>query len=374
MTKETIHMIHTQNLFQEFDPVTTEAWTHAIEKFLKGKPLESLDWELEEGVIISPLQRAENTTAHHMIGSELPSNNHWNICEKITVNTTSDQDYQTANQLLLHGLNKGANALVIHLEKLPSVAQLKSLLQGVLLDLIHIHFEGSALQNAPIDFLNNLQELPSIKSLQGSCNFGTIDSDTLIKGLNLCATAIPQLRLITISIPTTSSHALSQALHQASLWIDILLEQELSLEQIINSLRLEFNVNNHYFVELAHIRAFKKLWLGLLEAYKAPEAVFPFLHANTLSDQDDNQYWNMITATTQAMAAAIGGVDSIYVCPCNSETDANDFTRRIARNVQHLLQSESYLNRVVDPAAGSYYIEHVTSLLVQKSWQQFCKL
>jgi len=82
----------------------------------------------------------------------------------------------------------------------------------------------------------------------------------------------------------------------------------------------------------------------------------------------------MIAATTQAMAAALAGVDSIYIRPCNGKEQADDFTRRIARNVQHILQSESYLNRVVDPSAGSYYIENLTVAIAEKAWQQFCNL
>jgi methylmalonyl-CoA mutase len=126
-------------------------------------------------------------------------------------------------------------------------------------------------------------------------------------------------------------------------------------------------------LELASIRAFKRLWLALLEAYQSSEVYAPYLHATTKSDQNENQYWNMITATTQAMTAAIAGVNSLHVKPCNG-TAADDFTRRIARNVQHLLQSESYFNRVIDPAAGAYYIESLTAALVEKSWQQFCEL
>jgi len=373
MAKDIIDMATTDNLFQEFAPVTTEAWTKAIERFLKGKPVSELNWEIEEGINYSPIQRKENTTPLHINSVSHKSNNNWNICEKVLVHTTSLEDdaaYQKANQIILDALNKGCNALIIELSLLPSTQQLGLLFQNVLVELLHIHFQGEGLTQAPIAFAKQLKATAFHKQLKASFSIPDLTLSSLEEGIQI----LPKVRWITISVETTSTTALSKSLHQASLWIDQLLNEGNKVEHLSAFFRFEFGVGNQYFVELAQIRAFKKLWLGLLEGYNASTADFPQLHATTLSAQEENQYWNMITATTQAMAAAIGGVDSIYVCPSNGEKDANDFTKRIARNVQHLLQSESYLNRVIDPAAGSYYIENLTAAWIEKSWQQFCNL
>lgn len=364
-------MGQTQNLFQEFDAVTTEDWVHAIEQFLKGKPVESLNWELEEGLISSPLHRKETTTAQLMAWGSSGSNN-WNICEAFVIKKADD--CAVINTQVLEALNGGANALIFDFQYLPKLADIELLLQGVLLDLVQIHFQGSALAANPKAFLQLFAQTTNIQALNGSCDLGNPTKKSLIDYFDFCSTNLPNFRFLNISIANSSTQSLSTALFKASQWIDILLEQEKSIKQITHFLRFEFNVGEHYFVELASVRAFKRLWLALLEAYDAPVALFPFLHATTLSDQNENQYWNMITATTQAMAAAIGGVDSIYVRPCNSLLQADSFTRRIARNVQHLLQSESYLNRVIDPASGAYYIENLTLALAEKAWQQFCTL
>jgi methylmalonyl-CoA mutase len=87
------------------------------------------------------------------------------------------------------------------------------------------------------------------------------------------------------------------------------------------------------------------------------------------ASHDENENTNMIRSTTQAMAAVIGGANRLVVRSANNES--NTFTRRIARNVQHLLKMESYLDRVVDPAAGSYYIEALTNQLAEKAWGIF---
>jgi methylmalonyl-CoA mutase len=366
-------MIDTNNLFQEFAPISTEEWIDSIEKHLKGKSIDSLNWEIEEGLVISPTHRKNDSKTQYLGSINFANNNDWKICEEITVNT-SNNNYIEANKNILHGLDKGANSLILELNQLPTPAELEILLRGIHLELISIHFKGAALYASPLEFLKILEQTPTAQTIHGSCDLGELSEDILINAINLFAETMSNIRFITISIEDNSTKSLSQALYNSSLWIDKLLKNGKNIKQTIGYLRFEFNIGDHYFLELASIRAFKKLWLGLLEAYNAPKAIMPVLHATTKSDQNENQYWNMITATTQAMAAALAGVDSISIRPCNGKEKADDFTRRIARNVQHILQSESYLNRVVDPSAGSYYIENLTVAIAEKAWQQFCNL
>ena len=81
---------------------------------------------------------------------------------------------------------------------------------------------------------------------------------------------------------------------------------------------------------------------------------------------------NMIRAATQAMSAVIGGVDRLYIPPANAGVPEapTPFTRRVARNVHHILKMESFLDRVADPGAGSYYIEKLTDTLAESAWSQ----
>ncbi len=81
----------------------------------------------------------------------------------------------------------------------------------------------------------------------------------------------------------------------------------------------------------------------------------------------------MIRAATQALSAVIGGADRLYVLPSNAALgeESSAFSRRIARNVQHLLQLESHTDKVIDPAAGSYYIEKLTDKLTEQAWAKF---
>lgn len=363
-------MTHKEHLFSEFEPVSTQKWIQTIEKALKGKAIDSLNWEVEKDLQISPLHRAEDTAPQQVFFAHSKDND-WRICEEIFVRTA--MSCNRGNKLMLSALNYGANTLIINLEFLPSIADFAILLNNIQLDLVSVHFKGHSLNTSPLAFLQQLAQTPYTLKLDGCCDFGEISDSDFMACLDFSSKAIPKLKLITIAIPNATTKSLSQALYSASLWIDKLTAKGQTIEQITNSLRFEFSVGEHYFLELASIRAFKRLWLALLEAYQSPNAYTPYLHATTQSDRNENQYWNMITATTQAMTAAIAGVHSLHVKPCNGAA-ADDFTRRIARNVQHLLQSESYFNRVIDPAAGAYYIESLTAALVEKSWQQFCEL
>jgi methylmalonyl-CoA mutase len=83
-------------------------------------------------------------------------------------------------------------------------------------------------------------------------------------------------------------------------------------------------------------------------------------------------YVNMLRTQTEAMSASIGGADSITVLPFNAAYEAsNEFSDRIARNQQLLLKEESHISKIVDPAAGSYYIEELTAALAENAWKLF---
>jgi methylmalonyl-CoA mutase len=111
-------------------------------------------------------------------------------------------------------------------------------------------------------------------------------------------------------------------------------------------------------------------------SYRAENPVMPPIEAQlapTVQTSDPN--YNIIQSTTQAMAAIIGGVDRLTVLPSDAFQGATtDFSRRIARNVQHILKMESYLDWVADPAAGSYFIEKLTLHLAEAAWNSFQQL
>ena len=119
-------MNHQNDLLRAFEPVATETWHRAIERFLKGKPLEHLDWELEDQLTISPLRRRSNSPAQSLALGR--SDNSWHIAEQWTLETPSQ--LADAQKSILHALQKGVNALVLDWHWLPSQQELAEVLDG----------------------------------------------------------------------------------------------------------------------------------------------------------------------------------------------------------------------------------------------------
>ncbi|MDC0230996.1 methylmalonyl-CoA mutase family protein, partial [Aureispira] len=307
-------MTDRQNLFEEFNAVDKEKWISEIERFLKGKSISSLCFNIDNDLAFSPLHRSEDSTPQYLGTVDLKTKNNWNICEEIDIQTISSGsiiDYTKANKYLLQSLTKGANALVIILHKLPSTKDLETLFEGVLFDLIPIHFKGLIFPTLASEFFTNLSKTPFASKIQGSCDIVDCPEEKLIQYLDLCIAKSLNLRLINITIKNNTTEQLSSAIFNTSRWIDLLLAEGMSIDQIISCFRFEYNVGKDFFMEIASIRAFKKLWFGMLEAYKIQKACYPYIHAITQSNENENQYMNMVTATTQTMSAAIAGVNSI---------------------------------------------------------------
>jgi methylmalonyl-CoA mutase len=121
------------------------------------------------------------------------------------------------------------------------------------------------------------------------------------------------------------------------------------------------------------------IWARMIEEYNPKHACSKSIiinaHTSGFWNTVYDPYVNMLRATTQAMSASLGGVDGIEVKSYNSAwEEGNEFSNRVARNVQLLLKEESYFDKVIDPAGGSYYIEQLTQELAEKSWLKFQKI
>jgi methylmalonyl-CoA mutase len=100
------------------------------------------------------------------------------------------------------------------------------------------------------------------------------------------------------------------------------------------------------------------------------------IHINTVASTWNktlyDPYVNMLRSTTEGMSAAIGGSDSISLQPFDvAYKESDEFSRRISRNVQVILKEEAFMDRVVDPAAGSYYVENLTNSIAENAWKLF---
>ena len=393
-------------LFSEFPPVSTEKWMEKVTADLKGADFQKkLVWKTNEGFSINPMYRAEDIadmpTLDCMPG-EFPfvrgtkNDNDWYVRREISAPT-----FEEANKKALDVLNKGVNSLGFEIAPDDVTSEnIAVLLNGICPESVELNFKTCRLASAKLIellyayFVSINANLDNVK---GSVNFDPIGrilrkgTDTENK-LDLAAEIItksallPQFRVIGINACLLSnagayiSQELGFALAWGNEWLQRLSEEKgLAIDEIAGKIKFNFGVGSNYFIEIAKFRAARLLWANIVEAYqpKSSDAAKMQIHAETsvwnMSIYD--AHVNLLRSQTEAMSAAIAGVDSLTVTPFDKiYKQPDDFSERIACNQQLLLKEESRFDNVVDPSGGSYYIETLTRSIAQQAWNLFLEI
>jgi methylmalonyl-CoA mutase len=369
-----------QQLLAEFPPVGREAWLEQMAKDLKGRSVDDLNWQAEEGLTVSPFAHADDFETPPAPLSD--ATGAWEICEILPV-----ADPGEANRHALEALAGGAEGLEFALEQPPKAPHMHSMLSGVYLDFIGLHFSGPGVLQNPGAILAALSGIAaerglSTQSLRGSLGYDPVSSAALQDWRYLADLIVyageqfPGFRVATAGTAVSGAVAQLAALLDAGRrYLENLTKKGLSPQHAAGALQFSIPVGKSYFLEIAKIRAFKLLWLNVLKAWGAP-LEYPRIAASFQpAAYTDNLYANMIRATTMAMSAVLGGAQRLTVLPYDVGREAQArydraFARRIALNVQHLMKMESYLDQTPDPAAGSYYIEKLTRQLADAAWDR----
>ncbi|KAA6309736.1 Methylmalonyl-CoA mutase, partial [termite gut metagenome] len=153
---------------------------------------------------------------------------------------------------------------------------------------------------------------------------------------------------------------------------------------IAKKIKFNFGISSNYFLEIAKFRAARLLWANIVASYDAKGGSDEYrcaakmnIHAETSTFNLTlfDAHVNLLRTQTEAMSAALAGVDSIAVTPFDKAYQTPDeLSERLARNQQLLLKEESHFDKVVDPAAGSYYIENLTVSIAKQAWDIFLKV
>lgn len=367
------------DFFSEFPPISKDEWLRQVTKDLKGRSLEELDWQISDDLKVSPFVHADDFKETPLPFINDPNN--WEICEDVLVN-----EAVAANRQALEALEGGAEGLRFVFEKSPDAAVFEQIFEKIHLDFIGLHFAGKGLSENPGAILGNLERLARQKgvptqNLRGSFGYdpaassGIVDWRYLVDLAEFAKERFPKFKIVTVTIPP-SIDGLAAGLKKGNLYLEKLTERGVSPAEAANILQFSISIGKSYFLEIARTRAFKLLWLNVLKAWGAP-LNYPIVEANFQPQAySDELYTNMIRATTMAMSAVLGGADRLTVLPYDAGREAQatysqSFSRRIARNVQHLLKMESFLNEIPDAAAGSFYIEKLTAQLAEKAWEEF---
>ena len=395
-------------LFTEFPPVPTEKWEEVIVKDLKGADYEKkLVWHTIEGFNVKPYYRAEDLEGLEYLDSnpgQVPftrgkhvADNEWDVRQDIRI-----KDPAEANRVALDAVERGATAIGLCAKNIKSVGDMAVLLKGIYINAVKVNFMCSddylSLLKTYVEYAKGEGYKP--EELEGSCDFDMFryalnhgrfhrgeegDLSAAKELVEYARVALPKFRVLGVSgaqLHNAGANIVQElgfALAAANELVARLTDAGLKPEHAARAITLNVGVGSTYFMEIAKIRAARLLWSKIVEQYKpgCDCAYKLFINATTSSWNQSvyDPYVNMLRSTTEAMSSAVAGADSISVLPFdNAYKDADDFGMRIARNQQLLLKEESYLDKIVDPAAGSYYIENLTDQIAQGAWRCFLKV
>jgi methylmalonyl-CoA mutase len=157
-------------------------------------------------------------------------------------------------------------------------------------------------------------------------------------------------------------------------YLHLLKEEKLLEKNCLDKLTISMALGSDYFMQIAKMRALRILVKNLAEAYKIDTSLrFELYAENGLSNfSSKDMDTNILRSTTACMAAVIGGCDKLIIQPHDALNHGmHVFGERIARNIQMLMKHEAHLDKVNDPASGSFYLENLTRELCTKAWAAF---
>lgn len=396
-------MADNTKLFSDFPPITTQEWLDKINTDLKGADFDKkLVWKTSEGFQVRPFYRSEDLEGMQQIYSlpgEYPyvrgtkkDNNNWLVRQNIDVT-----NIQTANAKAREITTKGIDSLGLKIPKESLTAEnIAQLLEGIDASKIELNFStcvksSAKLASLLVDYFK--KKGYALSTLRGSIEFDPYkpmlrhgkDFENYVeeskKMIELLA-ELPQYGAIAInSIHFNNAGAyitqeLGFALACGVDFLTQLTEAGLSIDTIAPRIKFNMGVSSNYFMEIAKFRAARMLWAQIVRTYNptdpASEKMKIHAETSTFNLTIYDAHVNLLRTQTEAMSATLGGVDSLVVCAFDKAyKQPDDFSERIARNQQLLLKEESHFGKVVDPAAGSYYLETLTASIAEQAWNRF---
>ncbi len=169
---------------------------------------------------------------------------------------------------------------------------------------------------------------------------------------------------------------LGYALAWGAEWLSMLTDAGVKADDVARRIKFNMGVSSNYFMEIAKFRAARMVWAQIVEQYKPESKLSSKMLCHAVTSRFNQTIYdahvNLLRSQTETMSAALAGVDSITTVPFDVPYKKPDaFSERIARNQQFLLKEESHLDKVVDPAGGSYYVETLTVSLAKEAWKLF---
>jgi len=404
------------------------AWTALAESELKGRSPESLTWDTLEGIAIKPLYTQADLEGLDHIGTmpglapftrgvraTMYAGRPWTIRQYAGFSTAEDsnafyrralaagqQGVSVAFDLATHrGYDSDHPRVEGDVGKagvaIDSVEDMKILFDGIPLEKVSV---SMTMNGAVIPILASFIVTGEEQGVDRALLSGTIQND-ILKEFMVRNTYVyppePSMRIIadiieytTAEMPKFNSISISGyhmqeaganlvqelafTLADGREYVRAALARGMDVDAFAGRLSFFFAIGMNFFMEVAKLRAARLLWHRIMSEFnpKKPGSLMLRTHCQTsgVSLQEQDPYNNVVRTAYEAMAAALGGTQSLHT---NALDEAialpTDFSARIARNTQLILQEETGITKVVDPLAGSYYVEKLTAELAEQAWE-----
>ncbi|WP_417257801.1 methylmalonyl-CoA mutase [Celeribacter sp.] len=402
-------------------------WEELAAKELRGKPLDSLNRETLEGITIKPLYAEDDLEGLSHLGNTpgvdpftrgpratMYTGRPWTIRQYAGFSTAEEsnafyrkaldagqQGVSVAFDLATHrGYDSDHPRVVGDVGKagvaIDSVEDMKILFDGIPLDKVSV---SMTMNGAVIPILASFIVTGEEQGHDKSVLAGTIQND-ILKEFMVRNTYIyppePSMKIIADIIEYTANEMpkfnsisisgyhmqeaganlvqeLAFTLADGREYVRTAIKAGMDVDKFAGRLSFFFAIGMDFFMEIAKLRAARLLWSRVMEEFEPKLAKSKMLrtHCQTsgVSLQEQDPYNNVIRTAYEAMSAALGGTQSLHT---NALDEAialpTEFSARIARNTQLILQEETQITRTVDPLAGSYYVESLTNELAEKAW------
>jgi methylmalonyl-CoA mutase len=375
---------------------------------LGPEPERLLDSPTYEGFAIHPLYTVLDELPEPPLPGEWPYlrggdalrdvKSGWKVAEALPANPVAGVAAEDVNAAVLAGLAEGVSALLIRVgESGVAPGQLEKVLDGVYLSMAPVLLDAGADYRQACDAL--LELVAEVEPDQRATLSIDLGADPLTATLSdRPAPAIEEVvgvakqvagshgvRAITVDGPAfhnlgaNATWELAGSVAAAVAYLRVLTESGLSVAKALTQISFRLAADDDQFMTIAKMRVLRQLWARVADVVGEPDSGAAVVHAETsLPMMTQRDPWvNMLRTTVAAFGAGVGGADTVLVFPFDVAIPggfpgmATSFARRMARNVQLLLLEESHVGRILDPAGGSWFVEHLTEQLAQQAWQHF---
>lgn len=423
------------NISQEFETPTLQQWRQVVDRDLQGAPYDKkLIWKTLEGIAVEPLFTRQDLDGVSHLGTlpgfgpyvrgteplsgVLPK---WQIRQDSLLAAPED-----VNAAVRDGIARGQTAIGIRLDNAarrgfdgdsPEAAN-RAGRGGMTVSSINgirIALQDIDLERHPVSYRTGASALPVLamhlaladeRGIDRRMLTGSVECDPIrelvktghVRGgalalryremeemVRFCAAECPGIRPVLVNGHpwhnggATAVQELAYTIASGTEYLREMIRRGVTPDRASLAMIFSFSVSSNLFMEIAKLRAARMLWAKVVKAFGATDDFAPrmFMHVRTsaVTKTKNDPYNNMIRAALEAFAGAVGGCDSMYVAPFDEVIGRPDeFSSRVARNQQILLQEEVHLNKVVDAAGGSYYVESLTDSVGRSAWELFQKV